>query len=277
MTNHYYGIGFAIDSEDGFKEAVHQALLKGEVHPTTRGFYIRFRAGEGAELWVQAGPDRAVVGMAPHFDGDARTWLLLKSWVARPDESALDGACLASCPSPEGTSEATGLQVVFDLPDADRFGGLALPASREVQLSAFAHDLEAFPTEAAFHEMEEGNGLRFAAQSYVPTGLYAPRGGNQGAPEAEAMVSGLILDARTRVNPFTGREFQWLLLDTLLGQVDVVADPTIITGSIATGGVARGAMWMSGRILGETAPSHRQGPGRPLGLRERFRRFAGSA
>ena len=64
------------------------------------------------------------------------------------------------------------------------------------------------------------------------------------------MIAGHVQHTEERSNPATGRRFHYLRVKTYGAvEVDVVADPTIVTGSPAVGGVVWGTFWLSGRLL----------------------------
>ena len=276
MTNHYYGLGFAIDDDESFRSHVHQALLKGQVTPCAAGFYVRWAVGEGVELWVQADRQRAVVGMHPHFDGAARMDVRLTRRITRPGESPLEGGYeggLRADEAPASGADAADYPVplVFDVPDAGCTSDMVLPARHRVAMVAFAHDLETWPDPERWADAHAGDAVRFAAESFLATGLWGPADAQ--THPAEAALSGLVLDCAVRTNPATGSSFQWARLRTLGGEVDLVADPAVVEAEVVRGGVVRGAVYLSGRVTDPQA----QGPEPPgdgtPGVRSRLARL----
>jgi head-tail adaptor len=63
-----------------------------------------------------------------------------------------------------------------------------------------------------------------------------------------ALFTGRVLDTGELTNGWSGATFLWARVRTLGGEVDVVADPEIVTGDATVGGVAQGEFWMSGRL-----------------------------
>ena len=59
---------------------------------------------------------------------------------------------------------------------------------------------------------------------------------------------GIVLDSSVLVNPATGRAFQWARVRTFGGELDLVADPEVVTGAFVTAGVVTGSFWLSGRV-----------------------------
>ncbi len=172
----------------------------------------------------------------------------LLSFIARP-AVPLDGAFYGRLnPDPANPEKGTA-ELLFDMPDAALHRALALPAVCEVQLAAFAQRLDAYPDEIAYMEAQEG-GMVYATTSLVASGLYVRPGE---LPEAQLLLSGWVQETALLVNPATGLLFRWARVQTLGGEVDVVADPAVVQGVVRVGGVVSGAFWLSGRVLQHTA------------------------
>lgn len=65
---------------------------------------------------------------------------------------------------------------------------------------------------------------------------------------AHAMLTGHVVQTGVRVNELTGVGFRWASVVTLIGEIDVVADPAVVAGEPTPGGVVEGTFWLSGRI-----------------------------
>jgi hypothetical protein len=50
-------------------------------------------------------------------------------------------------------------------------------------------------------------------------------------------------------NQRTKANFYWFLVETLGGEIDVVADPKLIASEPQLGGVVSGQFWLSGRLI----------------------------
>lgn len=86
--------------------------------------------------------------MNPHFFGDARMRVSVTERVLPPYEDSLDGAFYGWLdPESDENPEGGWCPVVFDAPNYSSLGGLELPLVCEVQLAAFPHELEVFPSE----------------------------------------------------------------------------------------------------------------------------------
>jgi hypothetical protein len=254
MASHMSSIGFAVQSERHFGDLVNHAIRHGAMFESANGAYIWWVAGRGVELWIQIDAGQNVVGLNPHFRRTSRMAMALTARVARPEESPLEGAFHAWANPAAGDPESGDYPLVFDAPDFDLYRQLPLPHFTHVQLAAFAHELSAFPDEAAYYAAQTDE-PKWAAAAFVPTGLFHPADGNGSTPPAHALLAGRVVQHEPIRNPYSGQRFQWARVYTLGGEIDVVADPAIVAGDITTGGVIRGSFWLSGRLLEEpTAP-----------------------
>jgi hypothetical protein len=219
-------------------------------------------AAQREQLWAQVDPNGSLVGLNPHFVGTARMWVAVVS--AEPDEQfPLDGS-LRCWASPRGDDPESGLYpFLVDVPDFHvTAAGLALPWFGRLQVAAFARSLECWPDDQAYEASEEakwgGAGTPerpirgFAAESFVPSGLFPATGDDAGFREtATAIFTGHVVDAEAAVNLETGGAYRHAVVRTLGGEMDVVADPSVIAGEPAAGGVVQGSFWLSGRPIVE--------------------------
>ena len=134
---------------------------------------------------------------------------------------------------------------MFDAPDTAVYSDLSLPKQFNVQLTAFAHDLTLFASEAAYNE-SQGSEPKLATISFFPTGTFVGEGET---PSAHAVFTGHIADWALRRNPATQLDFYWLRVQTLGGVIDVVATPDMLENEPVAGGIAQGSFWLSGRLL----------------------------
>lgn len=140
---------------------------------------------------------------------------------------------------------------VFEMPDYACHAPLALPRRGELALTAFAHELQCWPDQAAY-AAGQGEGPVFAVQSFIPSGLFSAGGEDseeQEAPRALAIFSGTVLQTCPLQNGLGGAGFVWALVQTLGGTVDVVLDPQLLPPDLAVGSIVRGNFWLSGRLL----------------------------
>ena len=186
------------------------------------------------------------VGLNPHIGGDGR--LRFGALELRPGQAGtLDGS-LHGWADPAADNPGGGIYpLLVDVPGArPAQARLALPAIVSLQVAAFAHELACYPDEAAYSAAQERE-PRFAAGALIPSGLFARRGEVE---RAEAVFAGRVPRAEMRTNPASGVAFHALLVRTLGGVFDVVADPAVVTGEpVVGGGVVRCMAWLSGRVI----------------------------
>lgn len=262
MPSHFSCIGIPLTSTRALEDLAAR-VIRGkscEVFGTGQGRYFRHRSASGAELWFQADRRRRLMGANPHFTGRSRLELGLTGWVRRPDDSELDGA-LHGWVAPEDPDrpDSGAYPLVFDVPDAARHHGLAFPGVEPVQVAAFAHALTCWSDETAYEAAPASLGPRaraegaegaasapLAVRSLVPTGLFVDPGD---PPRAEACLTGVVLEADRREHELTGEAFWWLLVESLGGTFDLVADPVVVPEPPGPGAVVHASCWLSGRLI----------------------------
>src|SRR3989442_5905283 len=89
---------------------------------------------------------------------------------------------------------------------------------------------------------------QMAPESCMQSGLFLPGGEKIDPPKPEIMFCGTVQDTSQLTNPVTGQPFFWARVRTLGGELDVVADPTIVKGIIKKNGIIGSMCWLSGRI-----------------------------
>lgn len=259
MANHFQMIGLAVDDEKALEEWALRAAEAGTPVPTPGGeHYLRWEVGEGAEVWVAIDEGHQIVGVHPHFHGAATMRVALIGRVLADAEDPLLGAFHGwANPVENGAGEndetAGDYPFVFAAPDFAAWAALPLPVTVSVSVAAFAHELSAYPDEDAYMASQESE-LKFAAESFIPSGLFTD--GEDEAPRPLAMFTGRVLETDTRTPPGSWRAFTWARVRTLGGEVDVVAARDEVQGEVVPGGIVTGSFWLSGRIAGAPpAPS----------------------
>ena len=249
MPSHLSSIGFPVGSEDEAQALVGRIANDAEEHDTPDGAYLRYADRSGAELWLHLDGEGVVVDMHPHFAGEAAMPVAVTRRVARADGGPLGGAFHGWADPGADDTESGAYPFVFDAPEAALHAELELPCVAEVQLAAFAHELAVFADPDAYAEANEGRELGYAAESFIPSGLFVT--GDDPEPAAEAFLTGTVLAARGRLNETTGDPFWWARVRTLGGEIEIVADPLLLSGPVAAGAVVQGSFWLSGRLREE--------------------------
>jgi hypothetical protein len=249
MPSNFSTIGVPIvDSEKDYTAWATRAVSEGQVVPVGDGEYRVLSSNAGTQLW--AGVDRRgrIVGLTPHYAGAARCRGRLTDRINRADESSFDGAfdgwaCDDRPASPDDpSSDITPL--LFDAPDALAHRDLRLPAIADVQIAAFAHECTWHRDVDTFRSAQASEDMPFAEEAFAYLDVFAE------GPDrsATAILSGQVRDTAIRVNELTGLGSRWAAVRTLIGDIDVVADPAVVDGEPTVGGVVIGNFWLSGRI-----------------------------
>ncbi len=248
MASHLSSLGIPASSQEDFQAYFEKAHNKGEYIKVSKGTYIKWKVDNEVELWGQLNNKNEAIGLNPHFFGTARMKVLISERVNRPDDTELDGAFYAMTNPQEG--KGAGYPFVFDVPDICTYGNIKLPQVAVIQLTAFAHELKGFETEEKYFNAQESE-MKFAVESFIPSGLFKPDGETTTPPVAQAIFSGRIIETENRVNVHTNKEYIWAKISVLGDEIDVVADPEILDGKLIKGGILNGSFWLTGRVLGE--------------------------
>jgi hypothetical protein len=214
-----------------------------------KGTYIVWSPAHGIELWAQLSPSEEMIGLNPHFFGKTRTSVGLMQRVTRTG-FAMDGG-FASLAQPFGNDPIRGaFAFVFDTPDFLTHEELKLPAIRTVQLTAFAQQCNVFANEADFKaRITKFGGKSLPSDTFLPLGLTGPNREPIPEPLATAMLCGTILDASLLTNPVTKNNFWWMKLRNGVGEIDCVADTSLLPHGAKAGGVIQCTAFLSGRIV----------------------------
>jgi hypothetical protein len=245
MASHFSTIGLPVASNEDMAALANRVGSLAERFAAPSGVYLRWSDPSGAEIWLQVNANNELIGMNPHYAGRSAVRVGLTARLPG-GQSQLDGS-FHGCADPAGDAPDTGCYpFVFDAPDYRLHEELSLPARKEVQIAAFAHEIAAFKTVAAYEESQTGD-AKFASQSFFPPSFLTPE--STAPPQAWAFFVGHVLAANEKTNVLTGRAFYWALVETLGGAYDVVIDSNLLPGVPAVGGVISGTFWLSGRVI----------------------------
>jgi hypothetical protein len=247
MASHFSTIGLPVASEEDLNALANRVGPFAERLAAPSGAYYRWSDPRGAELWLQENANNELIGMNPHYAGQSAVRVGLTARLPSAGPSELDGSFHGWADPADDAPDTGCYPFVFDAPDYRLHEELLLPARMAVQIAAFAHEIAAFETVAAYEASQTGD-LKLASQSFIPSGLFAPADDST-VPLARAMFAGHVLAADEKINVLTGRAFHWALVETLGGAHDVVIDSNLLPGVPAVGGVISGSFWLSGRII----------------------------
>ncbi|MEZ5345418.1 MAG: hypothetical protein R2681_07680 [Pyrinomonadaceae bacterium] len=249
-------IGFPVKSDKDVNDILMKVMQElTQIPCPPRGFYYLFSDESGAELFLQADSAQDMIGFNPAFWGKSRRQIGLTKGIER-DTSELDGAFYgwANPRNKENPGEAGEHQIVFDVPDFRLHEKIVLPKTADVQLTAFAsNDFRIFESEDDYFDSQSGE-KELPVRSFAASALFglgqAEENAEEIPPQAHGMISGEIKEFGIRTNGFTHQPFYWFLIETLGGEIDVVADPKFVTAEPAAGQIISGSFWISGKILG---------------------------
>jgi hypothetical protein len=244
-------IGFPTPDEQAVNEMIMHVLEFARPIECKQGFYLKFSDASGAEIYLQGNFDQELVGFNPHFAGTSRRKVGLTQKIER-DSSELDGGFHAWANPFEEEDEISGeYPFVFDVPDFRMNEIENFPALRDIQLTAFAsNDFQIFSSEEAFYDSQESE-LKYASKSFVPVGLFSfdeNENIDLNVVRPIGKLAGEIKAFDRRTNQLSGQDFYWFLVETLGGEVDIVADPKFVTEEPKQGGIISGQFWLSGKI-----------------------------
>lgn len=258
MANNLSTIGFAFADDREFVAAVTVLAAQAvERLATEAGDYAIWRSRTGAELWFHLGPEppaggeREILGLTPFFQGKSEIPLKVTAAVQRPTDNPFEGL-LTAWVAPDETGEGA-YPLSLEAVDFAAHARRELPALWRAQISGFARELKAFRSGAAYEESQTREPW-LAARAFIPIGLFAGAASGDGerAPEqisATALLTGRVRETNLMTNEATGRQFHWLLVESLEATFDVVADPSVVTGEIIRGGAVEALVQLFGRVL----------------------------
>jgi hypothetical protein len=248
MVSNLSTIGLAFADDVAFNASMTRLAAKAQRRvKTCAGDYAVWRSETGAEVWFHHRTGGGIAGLTPFFDGQSRMTVKVTERFKRPDDSPFEGALMAwMAPGDDG---AGIYPLVFDAVDFAAISGRSLPCILEARIAGFAHQLRAFPSADAYDRSQTCE-PKFAAQSFVPIGMFATavaEGG--GPPSSAALLAGRVGTHRRLTSDVTGQTFHWLLVESLGASFDIVADPEVVEGDIRDGATVEVCCWLFGRVL----------------------------
>lgn len=262
MASNLSTIGFQFADEQQFRDTMLSCAAQvTEYVDCANGQYGVWHSRSGAQIWFHLGHtdtgEIEILGLTPFFEGKSEVTLGLRRVLHADSENAYEGA-LEGVLNPQEDGENGSYPIVFDAVDFALSGAQELPVVQRVRVSAFSRELSAFADEAAYVAAQEGTDRPvFAAQAFIPVGLFSVEQAEEGEAAAEiavppstAFFTGRVMEHNRLVNEATGRSFDWILLETLDTTIDVLADPDIVVGEIIEGGIVQVSALLFGRVLG---------------------------
>lgn len=246
-------IGFPVRSEQDVNALI-ETMTEQELVPIkcSHGFYLKFADDSGAEIYLQGNLEQELVGFNPHFAGESRRKVGITQIIER-DSSELDGGFHAwANPSNENVEISSEYPFVFDVPDFRTIEMSELPKVCDIQLTAFAsNDFKIFENGENYYASQDSE-PHWSAKSFVPSGLFAfneDETVDLNVVRPIAIFAGEIKKFEMKTNKLTSEKFYHFLIETLGGEVDVVADVNLIPSEPKIGGIVSGQFWLSGKLF----------------------------
>ena len=251
-------IGFPVKGDEAINEMILSVMKNTQEIPCRNGFYLKFSDESGAQMYLQGNKDQELIGFNPHFEGKSRRKVGLIQAIER-DSSELDGGFYAwANPENEDFENSGEYPFIFDAPDFRAVGHLEFPLVCAIQLIAFAsNDFKMFESEEAYFASQD-NEIRSAAKSFVPSGLFSfgeDEKVDLNVVRPIGMFTGEIKEFELKTNSLTNENFYHFLVETLGGEIDVVADAKLIPETPQIGGIVNGQFWLSGRLINDLSIS----------------------
>ncbi|MCG7531951.1 hypothetical protein MHM98_11445 [Psychrobium sp. MM17-31] len=244
MPCNYSTIGLSAESSeeiDALMESVYQQAQTIECNKVS---YRKWHAN-GAEVWLHIGDNGEIKGMTPSFFGKSKVDVGITGLVAGDSNSEFE-VSLHCWAEPNSNADHGAYPFIFELVNKAQYRNLEFPFFTTATISAFAHHIEVYQDERDFEQSQIQN-IPFAAKSFIPSGLFM--GEDQGIPPlAVATFSGEVIEHQVITNELSGKSFQWILVDTLGGIFDVVADEELISRDIEVGNIISGTFGLIGQI-----------------------------
>ena len=261
MASNLSTIGFVFENVDAFRAAMLACANGiGLRAPCPNGSYGIWKSRTGAEVWFHLSQSHdgntEIYGLTPYFEGNSDAKVRIIAAISQDGDNDFEGAFHAWVNPNDADSGS--YPIVFEAVDFATQAGAEWPAIRVVRLVAFAKDVQAFESEAAYAIHQNANSgdtkFRMASKSLIATGLFAAAMSSENPdsrepPSADALLSGVVIEHRMLTNEATGRDFAWLLLETLDFNLEVIADPEIVNGAIVDGGVVEVTATLFGRFI----------------------------
>ncbi len=244
-------IGFPVQSEQDVNVLITETIKRVESIECPQGFYLRFADASGAEIYLQGNLEQELIGFNPHFAGKSRRKVGVTKAIER-DSSKLDGGFHAWADPSDADVETSGeYPFVFDVPDFRTIQISQFPQIYEIQLTAFAsNDFRIFADEKEYDESQMSE-PKYSSKSFVPSGLFNFNSENwdeNQPPRPIGIFVGEVKEFELKTNELSNEKFYWFLVDTLGGEVDVVADVKLVPNEPRIGGIVSGQFWLSGKI-----------------------------
>ncbi len=249
MSSHFSCIGFPVREMHEYEALMRQAAARGERAPLPSGATLaRWEVGGGPEIWVLIDPQGTPVEATPFYRTAESLRLAITARGEDPEEEEegwVEGWVEPVEPD-EPISGAFPVRidlVNFPLVRAHLRTGEIVP----VEFCGIAHEASLYPDPAAYTATRQIE-YRPPIRSFLSVTHFAADT-PEGEPEATALVSGLVEDARLLTNAETGAPYWRLRVATEKVSVWMLADRETLPADPAAGNIVAASCWIVGRLI----------------------------
>jgi hypothetical protein len=263
VASNLTSLGLVCDTEDSFDQLMQRlASTAQERLASDPGDYSIWRSRTGAEVWFHVTgtrepdgqlQDHEIIGFTPFFEGMSDVDIEIDAGFQRPGENPFEGAFRAwVAPDP---SNGRGVHpIVFDCIDFAAHRKRDLPIRCNAKLTGFARQVTVHADDNnTLTDEDEAQAAKQLLRSFAPIGMRGKRvegaQGTDALPTSDAVIIGSVIEHRLLADPDGGVPFHWLLVDSLAASFDVVADPSVIKGTIIEGCMVEVRCTVFGRLI----------------------------
>ena len=250
--SHYDTIGFTgITSKETLSALINQV----SPHAQMIGDYAVYRDASGAALWIGINQDNEFFSAEPYFSGCLQSVWVNHVAANQYDDGFDDGTGFAHVWQ-NGSEEGDGdYPFIVDILDIASFPQTTVGTAQKIAVCAFAESAELFADEAAFAASQEAQEMKWAAQCFIPSGMFLSENAPEGArPAARALFTGIVRKAEKRRNAVTHSPFYYCEIATYGGVWSAVYPAEAFADTPQIGNVIQGEYWLTGRLADAPAP-----------------------
>lgn len=273
-TRCFDAIGFKAPDTAEFNHLLDVANLKGHHLASERCRYAILHAGNGSEVWQAFNSNLSLLNSNPHFVGQS----LVPVQILQMFDVASSVEGLLKVRTNPHDAGAPHISFAVNMPAWDFTRSLLKKLKDEVaggplivtlQITAFADALECFESPEAYEEahrpppppVEDRHGRHKEPETPPeppppppPMMCFHPsthivEGTNR--PQPQASMSGIVESGHVLENPVTNQRTCHIGLRTVGMTIDLVADVAVVKGRPKRGGIVRGPIWLSARLVEE--------------------------
>lgn len=119
------------------------------------------------------------------------------------------------------------------------------------QIACYAESMEVYSDRLGYEQALRDGSAWMAAEGFIPSGTFHPRGDANFQQDARAILSGVVEYAERLTNEATQMQFDHLQVRCLGITFDVLADPELYDALPEIGSIIHGEFWMTALVLRE--------------------------